>query len=539
MPDAIRRTFLRACAGAAVAGLLWPARGESPGPSDFCAAPAGTRLPVGGDGGWFARIPVAAGNMTWRAGPVPPGPMPWSLAYAVSAGSRRALNPTLVANAGDRVRVELVNDLADEPTIVHWHGLANATANDGAGFVLAAPGERYVYDFTVRNRAGLYWYHPHPHGLAAGQAYRGLFGLIEVSDAEDRALRRALDLVPGASELTLVLQDRRDVAYAPDALDRHRGLLGGRPYVNGVAEPWVDVATRIYRLRILNASNARTYRLALRDGRGKPVRFTLIGTDGGLLAEPVECGECFLASAERVDLLVDLRSFRPGDTVTLETRPFDPMHDRFRPVADTETTDARMPGHAASASPASPPAGSDVVHAAWPDGGARDLATLRVRERVAYRREMPKRLSALAQLEGTDREDRDFRLGFNKGRWRINDKVFAMGETAVEVARGARESWLIRNYHSSMPHAMHLHGVHFQVLERETSPDAVASLAVDRHGRLATDLGWKDTVLVWPGESVRLAVDFALPFDGPQTYLFHCHNLEHEDAGMMLGVRVA
>ena len=90
-----------------------------------------------------------------------------------------------------------------------------------------------------------------------------------------------------------------------------------------------------------------------------------------------------------------------------------------------------------------------------------------------------------------------------------------------------------------MPHAMHLHGFQFEVRERETSPDFVSSLKIDDRGRLATDLGYKDTVLVWPGESVRVAIRFDLPWPGPQTYMFHCHNLEHEDGGMMLGVRVA
>ena len=106
------------------------------------------------------------------------------------------------------------------------------------------------------------------------------------------------------------------------------------------------------------------------------------------------------------------------------------------------------------------------------------------------------------------------------------------------MRRNTVETWLIRNYHTSMPHAMHLHGFHFEVLARETSPDEIVTLQQDPQGRLATDFGRKDTVLVWPGESVRVAVDFTLPFPGPQSYLFHCHNLEHEDGGMMLPVLV-
>ena len=160
-------------------------------------------------------------------------------------------------------------------------------------------------------------------------------------------------------------------------------------------------------------------------------------------------------------------------------------------------------------------------------------------ERVRYSARVPAQLSQIAPIAIDNVTERPLRLGFAKGRWRINDRVFVMGETPIETQRGTIETWLIRNYFNSMPHAMHLHGFHFQVLERQTSPDQVAALKVDSAGRLATDLGWKDTVLVWPGESVRVAIDFAMPFPGAQTYMVHCHNLEHEDGGMMLGVKVA
>jgi suppressor of ftsI/bilirubin oxidase len=167
------------------------------------------------------------------------------------------------------------------------------------------------------------------------------------------------------------------------------------------------------------------------------------------------------------------------------------------------------------------------------------LLQLRVRERVAYRATIPQRLSTIVAIDTGHATERPLRLGFAKARWRINDRVFAMGEAPIEVKRNTVETWLIRNYFNSMPHAMHLHGFHFQVLERQTSPAQIAALKVDDHGRLATDLGWKDTVLVWPGESVKIAIDFTMAFAGEQTYMFHCHNLEHEDGGMMLGVKVA
>ncbi len=195
--------------------------------------------------------------------------------------------------------------------------------------------------------------------------------------------------------------------------------------------------------------------------------------------------------------------------------------------------------------PVRSPAVAVVDHAAighggsFPEGAPRALLQLRVRKRVAYTARVPAQLATITPIEIADAPERPLRLGFAKGRWRINDRVFEMGETPIEVKRGIVETWLIRNYFNSMPHAMHLHGFHFQVLERQTSPDQIAALKVDNVGRLATDLGWKDTVLVWPGESVKVAIDFTMPFSEAQTYMVHCHNLEHEDGGMMLGVKVA
>ena len=85
---------------------------------------------------------------------------------------------------------------------------------------------------------------------------------------------------------------------------------------------------------------------------------------------------------------------------------------------------------------------------------------------------------------------------------------------------------------------MHLHGFHFRVVERLGSPAQVRRLAVTPTGLMAADQGWLDTVMVWPGETVRIAIDFSQPFSGTQLYMFHCHNLEHEDQGLMLNFAV-
>jgi blue copper oxidase len=542
-----RRNFLQALSGLALSALPLAGRPDAaaaaaagaPAPTDWCGSGgSGHPLFVPGTEGFLGRLELDDSILTLRAARLPAGTLDTTgltLAYSALHRGREFFNPTLVLQPGQRVRIAFENAL-DEATIVHWHGLAVDTHNDGAGMTLAAPGAGYAYDFEVRNRGALYWYHPHPHGLTAGQAYRGLFGPLEITDADERSLRATLDLKPGVSEIPLLLQDRRGADYAPSADDRTHGYLGDAVLVNGTQCPYLDVATRLYRFRILNASNARTYRLGWRTASGTRVPFVLIGNDGGLLPAPRQCDEAFIATAERLDLLLDLRDLPVGETVVLETGRFDPMQMEM-PTPAAEPMEQSKMGHDM---PAMPVAGPATMHhgGSFPEGSVRTLLLLRVREKSAYSAKIPARLSSWAPIDVANAALRPLRLGFAKGRWRINDRVFAMGETPIEVKRNTVEIWLMRNYFNSMPHAMHLHGFGFEVLARETSPDQLAPLRIDDRGRIATDLGRKDTVLVWPGESVRVAIDFSCPFAGEQMYMFHCHNLEHEDGGMMLGVKV-
>ena len=517
-----RRHFLHALSGLVLSSL--PPRAHSDaapvvaarGPGgDWCGSGGAAKpLYVPGDHGFLGRLALDEQTLTLRAAPLPAGALPGSgltQGYLARYQGRDYINPMLLLHPGQRVRIELDNGL-DQATIVHWHGLAVDTPNDGAGMILAAPGARYAYDFEVRNRGALHWYHPHPHGLTAGQAYRGLFGAFEISDDDEQKLRAALDLVPGKTEIPLLLQDRRGDDYAASAADQMHGYLGDTVYVNGTACPYLDVATRLYRFRVLNASNARTYRLGWRTAAGTPVPFTLIGNDGGLLAAPQTCSEAFLATAERLDLLIDLSDLAVGETVILDTRAFDPMHMEMGAMAPDAMDHSAMEHASAGASGGSTGHGAMHHDGAFPEGAARTLLQLRVREKIRYAGTIPARLSTLPPTVTTEAPDRPFRLGFAKGRWRINDRVFMMGETPIEVKRNTVETWLLRNYFNSMPHAMHLHGFAFEVLARETSPEQIGALKIDEHGRLATDLGRKDTVLIWPGESIRIAIDFRVSF---------------------------
>jgi len=533
-----RRRFLAALGagtlGAIASGIPGTTRtAASVASADLCTTPPrfDTPLHVPRADRLMGRLVLGGQPVTLRAAP---HGNRGALAFVARANGRHYFNPTLVARAGDPVRIVLANGM-DEPTIAHWHGLTIDTANDGNGDVLVAPGSTFDYAFTVRNRAGLYWYHPHPHGATAAQAYRGLFGLLAVEDDEERALRRALQIAPGDAEIPLVLHDRRGAAplrYSPSDEDVLHGWYGDEILVNSTPRPFLDVTTRRYRFRVLNASNARIFRLGFGRDNGTAMPFLLIGTDGGLLEEPLATSELFLAPAERADLLVNFTGLPVGGLVHLESRAFDPMHAEVQPRRDGESDAAPGKGHTHAAPSSGGAAGGS-------DGGAFAMLQFRIRGRAERQPPLPARLSAPVALPLTGGDDRPLRLSFAKGRWRINDRVYDMNTTPIVVARATVETWLIRNYHSSMPHAMHLHGFQFRVVERETSPDQLSPLVVDARGRLATDLGWKDTVLVWPGESVRIAIDFSHPFAGDQIYLFHCHNLEHEDGGMMLRVKVA
>jgi suppressor of ftsI/bilirubin oxidase len=541
VPPAARRRVLAALAAGAL-GTLMPGAltalrmPGTRGPSDdLCVTPArfDTPLHVPGRDGLMGRLAPVDGPVVLRAtsrGGTGAGP---ALAFVADSGPRAYINPLLVVRPGALLRIRLANESA-EPTIAHWHGLAMDTANDGNGERLVAPGAAFDYTFTVRNRAGLYWYHPHPHGATASQVSRGLFGLFSVEDEDEDALRAALALVPGETEIPLVLHERRSTApgrYAPDAGDALLGWYGDETLVNFTARPFLEVTARRYRLRVLNAANARNFRLAFRRDDGATLPFHLLGTDGGLLERPQPCTEVFVSPAERLDVLVDFAGIAPGGFVLLESRGFDPMHAVPAQRADPGDL-AGGESHAMRPS-AEPMGGATTV----PDGTPRQLLQFRVRGTGAKGPPLPARLSAPPSV-AVAADERPLRLGFAKGRWRINDRVYDVAATPIVVARNAVETWLIRNYHTSMPHAMHLHGFQFRVLERETSPGELAPLVAADQGRLATDLGWKDTVLVWPGESVKIAIDFRHAFAGEQLYLFHCHNLEHEDGGMMLRVKV-
>lgn len=538
-----RRKLIGGAGAAALAGAagwgLWRRRSGPEAPRVVQLPPDPffpNALKVPGEEGLHG-ILDAGGSFTIVSAPVQqeilPGKPTTMLAYAVDHGGRRLVNPVIRMEAGSSLRIRYWNAL-DETSIVHWHGFKVDTNNDGHPHYAVGAGETYDYQFTVANRAGTYWYHPHPHHLAGKQVYLGLAGFLLVEDSEELALERALDLQLGVNDIPLMIQDKRfaedgSLSYVPGAHDHFLGYCGDRVLVNLTPSPCFDCESRLYRFRLLNGSNARIYRLAFMHG-DVALEFQVIGADGGLLERPLGTREIFLSPSERADVLLDLRDAALGERVMLASLPFDAM--QFLPK--TRASDK------APNVPVNQTAGTGDTAANIPVNGAPlDLMLIRVTGKVRYERAIPEVLSRIDAVEPQSPKTRRFVFDHSKGMWRINGYSYRMTDTAFSVDRGAREIWEFSNSGPAMPHPIHIHGFQYHVLDRRGSPPHVSALALDARGLPATETGWKDSVLLWPGETIRLSMDFSHPHPGDQIYMLQCHNLEHESHGMMVNFRVA
>ncbi|MCK5189541.1 MAG: multicopper oxidase domain-containing protein, partial [Methylococcales bacterium] len=228
------------------------------------------------------------------------------------------LGPILNYEKGQKVRIYFYNQLS-EPSIVHWHGLHVPQKSDGHPMYSIQPGERFVYEFEVMNRAGTSFYHSHTHELTAEQVYQGLAGLITVTDDEEKKL----DLPRGEYDLPLVIQDRtfndrNQLRYLHGMHGRMAGFLGETILVNGKPDVEFSVKSRAYRFRALNGSNSRIYKLGWDDG----TPLTVIGTDGGLLEKPETRPYIMLASGERIDLWLDFSGRAVGSELIMYSLPY-------------------------------------------------------------------------------------------------------------------------------------------------------------------------------------------------------------------------
>ncbi len=471
-------------------------------------------------------------------------------AYQVTMNGKTVVNPIFRIKPGANFTAKVTNNLGEDTTI-HWHGLKVDWRMDGHPSMPVKNGSSYTYNFTVQNRGGTYWYHPHAHKLTPKQAYMGLASFYIVDDEDNLQLSNRLDLKFGETDLPVVIQDKQfdtdgKLVYDSGPDTQFMGFYGDTITANLTPNAFLDVDTRFYRLRLLNGSNARNYRLAfVRSNGNQKLAYWLIGTDGGLLDKPYQVSEVFLSPGERIEVLLDLTNFVEGEIVALKSMPFDPMHQEMGMMGRSGLSNGSsmggtngMVGTGTQSTTNSMPTGQ------LGEGEEFFILKLNVKNKVSYTRAIPTTLSNLAALDTTRATIRPFVLSQSMMQstqmmqWLINGKSYTMDDYPISVKKGNTEFWEFRNEAQSMPHPMHLHGFQFQVVERLNSPSQLQGLTTYDRGRLATDLGWKDTVLIWPGETVRVALNFTHNFEGAQTYVVHCHVLEHEASGMMLNYKV-
>lgn len=413
--------------------------------------------------------------------------------------------PTIVARAGRRTIVTHHNDLP-VPTVVHLHGGHTPAADDGYPTDLVMPKgydahvsmgsmggddpravitqEARTYAYPLRQRAATLWYHDHRMGFTGGSVWRGLAGFFIVRDAEEEAL----PLPAGAYDIPLMITDRAfeaDGSLRYPAKDKklmhipgveagfRQGVLGDVILVNGAPWPLLEVDAVRYRLRVLNASNARRYRLALSPPPPGGSGLVQIGSDGGLLSGPIAHDAIEIAPAERYDIMIDFSRYRVGDQVTLLNQ--------------------------------------------FGSGSTSQVMRFQV---VRSRRDdshVPARLSDIEPLhsgQAVTTRSFDFRDGGDKG-WTINGRTFDPTHIDARPHLGELEIW---RFTTDFHHPIHVHLAHFQVLSR------------NGEGPGPYDAGWKDTIDLRPSEQAAILVRFT---DYAGRFIFHCHNLEHEDMAMM------
>ena len=436
---------------------------------------------------------------------------------------------------GTAMTLKLDNQLGSDSTI-HWHGFKIPAIMDGGPDVPVASGATKDYTFTMSQPAAPLWFHPHPDMETGKQVYMGLAGAFLLEDDISKTLEADKNLPSGDRDVVLFVQDRRfaaeangvrELQYKTMEMDSD-GMLGDKVLVNGSVIPKHEVDTAQYRFRLYNVSNARNYDFAFDDNRS----FKVVATDGGLLYEPVEVNHITLGAAERVEIVVDFSNDAVDSKVMMVSKP----------TAGDMMNMMNMDGN--SSSGMSGMSGMDSMGGMQGMSGAgQGLVIMRfdvktsVTDDVTLYTQLPATAEIATRIDPTTAVNKDasrqfvmqMTRGANTGAgmnmsFVINGKTFDMNRVDEFITADTTEIWEIRNA-SPMAHPFHAHAVQYQILER----NGVAATG--------TDLGWKDTFLVQPGQTVKIIAKFD-PVLSVGDYMYHCHILEHEDAGMMGYFRV-
>jgi FtsP/CotA-like multicopper oxidase with cupredoxin domain len=362
-------------------------------------------------------------------------------------------------------------------TSVHLHGASVQPSSDGAPMDTIAPGGERFYTYLNRQPHASLWYHDHAHHQESENVYRGLHGSYLLTDDTESAL----PLPQGAYDVLIALRDAHfdaagQLVYTMGDRLRNTILVNGAPY------PYFQVAARKYRLRLANTSNQRSFELRLADG-GDMIQ---IASDGGLLPQPHTTPSLYLSSGERADVVIDFSRYPVGSQVVLQNTggrgPVEEVGQVMRfDVVRTEQDPSSVPA---------------VLRTLPP---------------------LPRPTAERAVVMRMDEDGRADPMGY------LDDKVYDPQRVDARIRHGASEIWTVTNANTKVAHNFHMHLVQFRVVERGGKAPGPA------------ESGLKDTVVLQPGETVKLQATFDT-YTGE--YAYHCHMLDHSAMGMMATMKI-
>lgn len=407
------------------------------------------------------------------------------------------LGPTLILNKNQPLSITVNNTIGDTTTI-HWHGMHVSAINDGGPHTMIMDGDTWNPQFTVLNHAAMFWYHPHFHGKTAKQAIKGAAGVIIVRDNEEATL--ALPRKYGVDDYPIIVQS---VQFDAQNQAMPLGMQDSTLLVNGTINPMLAIPAQVVRLRLLNASGERSFNFGFTGNK----QFSVIGSDGALLTAPVTTTRVRVAPGERYEILLDVSGMNGQSIYLMSYASEIPMGTQGGPT---------MPMGMGNPPMDSPLNGVDfnilqlnVVPATT--GAITTIPTTLVAHTPWQEQQAnitrPIRFTA-ANMMVMD------------GPFFFNDSTFNMMRIDYQIPQDNIEIWSLTNQ-TMVAHPFHIHDVQFYVLDRDGNPPP------------AYERGLKDVVMVAPNQTVRFITKFEDFADTIVPFMFHCHILMHEDAGMM------
>ncbi len=409
------------------------------------------------------------------------------------------LGPTLILNKWDAVTLNVTNNLSTTTTM-HWHGLHVPAKADGGPHQIIMPGTTWSPSFTVLNDAATYWYHPHGENQTNLQVSKGIAGLIIVKDSSENALNLPRNY--GSDDFPLIIQTR-----AFDGLNQIAiaTVFDTVPMVNGVVNAGVSMPAQVVRMRLLNGASERVFYL----GFSNNMSFWQIAGDAGLLLQPIQYNRLQLANGERAEILVDFTSMQ-GQMIYLQSFGSE-LPDGIIGAENVGTGMAQITDYdlnplnggdfnllhitinAPTANPVTVVPASLVSQNPWNPANANITRSIS--------------MDVLQMCPPCMVE----------GPFGMNGVQFDMNTVNITTYKNSLEVWTINNL-TMVAHPFHLHNMHFFItgINGIPLPPSLQSK--------------KDVALVMPQQSLSFVTQF-LDFTDTIPYMFHCHNLHHEDEG--------